>query len=442
MKDNLENILKDKLDNLEMPYDASAWSSMEKRLDAKGSNGTSKWYWAGGAVVIAVLSSLLVYTWDGEMKEKNKTLADLQALNDSQNSTPITSIKEDDQNLNDATKVQETTNDEDVIIEVVPEKELQDKNSNVPEKVIKTNSKDNQETAVTPQTQSKGPEKESSDNQKNDVEQKQDSNTGLNSIFTTGRIESTHLCYGEELIVKNTTQNKKVKVEVNGKTVELLQNEQARFNNISAATYVNYLDENNEVIANEFVEVYSKPNIRFSAMANLHNLENSLPVIQISNINNDVLNANWSLDGQAVNLNNENEIYCYKAGNHEIKLEVNDANGCSYTETTSVKVDVNYALRASTAGLYPSSNDYTKRTFMPPGLKKLDVEFTLMIIDPRSGAMVFETQDITEEWDGRDIKTGGFVDFNQAYIWQVKLEKSIENCPTTYRGSVTVINGN
>lgn len=430
MKDNLENILKDKLDNFELPYDASAWAQMGAKLDAKASPTTSRWYWIGGVAVITILSSLLIMTWENNPSQHSQNsrtqdnISTPQVLKEVEKTTPPVEKRNQEQ--------QNPEEDNTVVIEYAPEKEqltpLSDK---------ETNTKKIEATPVTPSVtqvlketdNTNFIEKPSIDLTVTPVEKE--------TIYTIGVISKTTLCYGGDLIIRNNQSDHKVRARVNGKTFELLHNDQAKISNITSTTQVEYLNAQNEVLGTEFINIHERPNIFFRTEANLYNESNGLPVIQVSNTN-EVFDGQWYLDGEPVQLNENEEIYCYSKGNHLLSYEVTDLNGCTFTEQKSVEVDQDFNLMANNA-LNPESTIPENRTFLPQSLKRMNVPFTFRVIDPSNGGVIYETNDITQPWDGIDIRTGQLAKYNQTFIWQVSLEKTIENAPKTYRGDVILV---
>ena len=66
MKQNLENSIKSSLENFELPYDASAWSALSKKLDVVQPTSTppksnlGKWGVAAGAAVAISIATYFI----------------------------------------------------------------------------------------------------------------------------------------------------------------------------------------------------------------------------------------------------------------------------------------------------------------------------------------------------------------------------------------------
>lgn len=429
MKDNLENILKDKLDNFELPYDAAAWSQMEAKLDAIDTPPPthSKWYWAGGISALVLLSTLLVYTWN---QENETRLSDATTVEVKE---PTVSDNEHKQTENKITETSTPTSSEseekkdEVVIEYNPETTNPDKK--IREEITASNSRANS-------TPTDKPTKENNQDPAPVKEDEPVKKEVSKPIFTLGQVAQSTLCSGETLIIRNNSTDKKVKAFVNGNTFELLSNEQAKLSNITKSMQVEYLNSNNEVIGTDWIEVYEAPTLSFRTEANLF-ATNGLPVIQVSNFN-ETVQANWYLDNQRVSLNDNNEMYCYDMGEHTITFEAVDGNGCTFNQEQKVFVNAEFNLNAQNV-IKPGSVNPENQSFMPHALTVMNVPFTLRIIDPVSGGVIYETSDVTQPWTGIDQRTGQMANYLQTYIWQVSLGADIENAPRNYRGEIILV---
>jgi len=103
--------------------------------------------------------------------------------------------------------------------------------------------------------------------------------------------------------------------------------------------------------------------------------------------------------------------------------------------TKSVYIDQKYNLMAVNSFM-PASTDTRKNTFMPYALTQRDTKFTLIIIDPIDGHVVYQTNDATAGWNGTDITTGSLVSYESAYIWKVIIETPEKNENNEYVGNI------
>ena len=87
MKDNLEKNIKQSLENHEMPYNASAWTAMQARLDvvkpASPPASNLKWYISAASVVVVGIVAYVAFNYSSNkpstktpQQAKNTTLID------------------------------------------------------------------------------------------------------------------------------------------------------------------------------------------------------------------------------------------------------------------------------------------------------------------------------------------------------------------------------
>jgi len=146
-------------------------------------------------------------------------------------------------------------------------------------------------------------------------------------------------------------------------------------------------------------------------------------------------NFEWVFNNQRSN-GQEADAHFYTKGNHDITLSVTGSNGCKTSVTKPIFVEDNYNLMAMNS-FRPNSTDPTTNTFIPYALKERDVRFTMIIIDPRDGHVIFETSDASNAWNGTDAKTGRAVPFETSYIWKVTIENAeINEARNEYTGHV------
>ena len=108
---------------------------------------------------------------------------------------------------------------------------------------------------------------------------------------------------------------------------------------------------------------------------------------------------------------------------------------CKTTITKTISVENDYNLLAVNA-FDPFSNDIRKSTFMPFALLKRGTQFTLIIIDPSDGGIVFSSSDASNAWDGNDKRNGKMVAPNKAFIWKVTISNPEQKEKQEYKGTI------
>ena len=142
----------------------------------------------------------------------------------------------------------------------------------------------------------------------------------------------------------------------------------------------------------------------------------------------------WTYDGQKLN-GRKIITHFYDKGDHDIILTVTGSNGCKASLTKSMYVEETYNLMAVNSFM-PASMDSRKNTFMPYALTQRNTKFTMIIIDPLDGHIVYQTNDATAGWNGTDIGTGSLVSYESAYIWKVIIETKEVNENNEYIGNI------
>lgn len=122
-------------------------------------------------------------------------------------------------------------------------------------------------------------------------------------------------------------------------------------------------------------------------------------------------------------------------GTHEIPYTVTDDHGCVHEHTVQVTTGHAYNLGAPNA-MKPNSADQRVNSFMPSALRESGLEFTLYIYDKNTQAIVFETSDPYNAWDGRR-NDGNMAAPLEFYVWKVELTNEYGD-KETYMGHLTI----
>jgi hypothetical protein len=159
-----------------------------------------------------------------------------------------------------------------------------------------------------------------------------------------------------------------------------------------------------------------------------------VPTIKASSEN--TVNSIWKVNGKMISQNQSDiEFNPYFAGKYTVSLSCND-NGCVSTSEESVQISEDYKLLAPNA-FNPNSFDIKNQTFMPFALTQRDVKFTMIILDPKNGGLLYETDDASQPWTGIDKRNGQMTPSNQVYIWKVKIQNPLPGEPNEYKGTIT-----
>src|SRR5690606_38355631 len=116
-------------------------------------------------------------------------------------------------------------------------------------------------------------------------------------------------------------------------------------------------------------------------------------------------------------------------------LTVKDRNGCQNTVIKTITIREKYNLMAVDA-FKPNDADIRNRTFMPYSLTVRDVKFQMLILDPISNEVVFETSDAENAWNGTNQRTGKMTTNRKPFIWKVQIFNPLPNENPIYSGTI------
>lgn len=408
MKDQLENSIKDSLAGFEAPYNPAAWDAMRAKLDAKmpvsspKGGGSTKWFVAAAIVAGVGVSAYFLYNQSEviEVPVQNETAAiDAEAQN---NETVNTTVNTTNNSTVGGGNTPVSANQNPTANPAQANPSNQAQNLNFIEQLINNpigpgNGINNPGTPVI------------ADPSENGLSNKTEK-------LSIPKI-SEH-CQNDVINVENTNA---IALEVVGPDTYFMvpANESRKIRLKKAGDY--QISGKGDAYAEQFTEfhVNEAPSVDFSVDPTTK-FENGLPVTKMET-SVQGSEFEWVYGGQRQS-GSELNAHFYSKGNHEVTLVVTGSNGCQSSISKNVFIDENYNLMAPTS-FRPNSSDPSVNTFMPYALKERNVSFTMIVIDPRDGHVLFETKDASQGWDGVDRKTGGVVDFESAYIWKVTLAK-------------------
>ncbi len=416
MINNLENNIKESVKGYELPYDPSAWKAMSKKLDQVmpvSPKSNLKWYLGGAATVAVIVTTIALWPADkstsiDNVKISKNEVSSTNTINTENISTSTSNNNSDNTNTatNDA-----SINNVEVTNDVNPVKQiLNEVNVITPLKVNNSNQNTNQ--SVNPI-----------------------SYTGI-SPTTSKKIEIAdinNICLGESISIVNTNDVNLTLLDPNGlKTIVKANKTTAITPEIDGKYSIEY-SENAQLTSKSF-NVVPLPKPDFS-IDDQNSYENGLPSINVSATTSGY-SYTWDLENQKGSVFGKDiSVHYFNKGSYKVSLTIQGTNGCKGTETKTIHVDDDYNLLAVNA-FDPSSNDIRLNSFMPFALTQRNVDFNLIIIDPKDGAVIFETNDATNPWKGIDKRNGQMIEANKAFIWKVVLKNPVKGEKSEYKSTI------
>lgn len=420
MKDQLENSIKKSLEGFEAPYNPAAWDTMRAKLDATRPTTTAKptgktGWWIAASIVVVGISVISYNAFRSE--ETTQTAQETVEQNTEQQLT--------NENVNSNSTVQSTTTTVDASENQTPSVENNASANSTPS--MNTNHIEFVSNQVN------GGNQEVNTNVHNEAESANStsSNTNHASNAPIAFPAINNVCQNDVITIDNTNNERMI---VSGPDLHFIipANESRKIRVKSAGNHKMMVNSSEA----EF-NVNEAPQADFN-FDQLTKFENGLPttIVETSSLG---VSHEWVINGNKYT-GTSAKGHFYTKGTHDVTLVVENSYGCKTSVTKPVYVEESYNLMAMNS-FRPHSLDPTTNTFMPYALKERDVNFTLIIIDPKDGQVIYETSNATEGWNGIDRRTGQLVPMEKIYIWKVTIEKLApgEN-QNEYSGQVIPVN--
>ena len=423
----IEDLFRTALQDQELPYDESAWNEMSKRLDARGgSAGHLKWI-LGSAVVLAITIGSILYINDKETNTKN-TIKPKLANNEKKIESNSNENKKESNDLNKESKSVEVNLTTENITKV--EKGTLISGNDIVKKDLTANKiaccGDDisvvQEILIPPVYRETILEKEEKEtiitSEKETLVFPPVSNHCLNE-------EWSYTNKNKKSVWLNTPSNDLIEITAGSKYQDLLS--------LKGLYQMGILNQDDEFISRTAFTVFEAIEAQLITDDAL-NYEHGLPELKVETYQEG--NNTWILDGEIQAKNQSTHSFnLFKKGIHVMSIKTTDVNGCNTISSVSFNVEDDYNLLAVNA-FSPTSMEPRNTHFIPFALTQRNSPFTMIVIDPSDGAVLFETSSADIPWDGTNRNTGKMVDANKSYVWKVILEQPEANENPEYIGTV------
>jgi hypothetical protein len=427
MKDKIDHKFKELLENQELPYDSAAWDSMSKLLDQKMpvAKPTTfyRWFLGGAAITAIAIGSYFLVNSSEQTNKPTEINTEIK----SKNEVDTKSTKEEIKNTKLELKQKEVNSN----FSTNPTLMIAEENSQFPtltEKennaVVTTQQKDLQINTISESTPTKTQENTPSIADK-DIYQINENSIENHTVVCKNN------CVGETQVLENKND---YKVSVfNQNSGEVVASIAPKFKiSFIAKTPGNYVIKTNSTVVSSF-EVSSgvKPNLEIETSLTYYK---GIPTIKAST--NVESGLTWMVNNKTINSSaSEIDITPFKAGSYTVSLGAYD-NGCKTENSQAIQISEDYNLLAVNA-FEPTSFEPKRQTFIPFALTQRDVKFTMIILDPRDGGLVYKTSDASLPWNGTDMRSGQMVNSGQDFIWKVQLVNPLPGESSEYKGIIT-----
>ena len=421
MNKNIDELIKSALEGHEMPFDNNAWNSFEKKLNKPNAPIKPFKFWFFGTSIIAVITiSSLLYFSSKQEENNDKPVEQKMDLIEKSNSQSTTSKK---------TKTEKTKGIQD---EKISSNELEAKEDD--KKETKTN-------LILPEV-NEVLVKEITKDLKLDEEMpnpKKGNSVNTKKVTEPDVPSFSNKCLGENLKVINKNDEGMTLIFPSGKKVSVAESATENIKLSEEGKYELLVNSKQKETYNSFFSVFENPRATLLVEDEL-NYETGLPIIR-GEVQTFEESIKWKVD-KVVSANASKAkiaaFYFFEKGHFELEVIVSNEKGCSSIERKTISISENYNLLAVNA-FDPLSSDSRKNTFMPYALSKRNSAFSLIIIDPDNGGIIFESSDASNPWDGIDKRNGKLVSESKTFIWKVTLSSPEKNEKAVYKGTITRI---
>ncbi len=423
MKNNIDELIKSSLEGHEMPYDSSAWNSLEKKINTPKAPINPFKYWFLGIGVVAILGVIFfLFKTEDSAKEKEKN--EILILEETEDKTTENEV-ENSSNVSDKTKS-------------IDEENKNDNNKNGNKTILSLEEeKLDSKVATELKTNSSG-ESNINDNYTIPKIEKKEENT-ISKLSESSIPTFTNKCLDESIKVPNNNDAPISLIFPSGKKVTVKSNSTENIKLNETGKYKLEIELENITPTNQSNSflVFEKPEANLNIEDKI-NYELGLPIIK-AEVQTIEERISWKLNNNPhAALSNKSKIadfYFFQKGQFELMVSVVNEKGCSNSESKTIKIEEDYNLLAVNA-FDPLSSDSRKNSFMPYALTIRSTAFNLLIIDPSTGELVFQSSDPAKAWDGIDKRDGKLVNENKAFIWKVTLATPEKNEKSVYKGTI------
>lgn len=437
---SFEDKMKEGLNANEYPYNPAAWAAMSKRLDKGSKGGFKKWYYAAGILGAAAITTAVILNLNSnDASKKEPTSTEKVQTSSNHNSVKTSGTSNGTQKVNTNTPhsvTQQNSNSDDntqvsnTAANVIDPNTMASNTGNPDPSVSSQNTENRQANTNNGQPTDYA----TANNNINDPIQGQQNNTS-DWKFVAPAIPEM-VCQGSVVQIENKNDYPLVIIYPNGLNWVGNDHQVTRLNpSLSGSYKLGYLKDQQFVEKSRFV-VNDSPVAEFDFVDLSEKYLNGLPTIEVRATSN-AATYEWEYKNGTVH-GEEVGLHFYEKGVHPVKLTVTDENGCSSTIEKTVNVNEKYNLLAMNS-FRPNSSLQENTTFMPYALTERDANFTMLILDPNDGHVMYETSDASKGWNGIDQSTGSLAPAENAYIWKVTIMNPQTGEPNAYTGTILLL---
>jgi len=436
--DHFENLVKDKLNQQEFDFDPSGWDKLQKELHPKKPFFKNpKFYGLTGMVAVIIITGLY-YLPESKTSTKNKDNTQLSNNIQKENnviegsiSNEVISSKNDVETKNDLS----SSKDVDHFVS----------SDNLNKS---TNNNSNSENS---QSQTKSETKSLSNKVSNNLTETNEVNNNvanlpidsiseneetleINDPIAAFYVNKTDGCLGETFVFNAIEQENVIYTWSFGDGESSKEITPTHTFNRPGKYEVSLIATNNMYNISDksdvqIITVLPTPSTDFEYEIYT---ENGIPyTLFTSEEHSSKIEWNFG-DNETSTAINPDHVY-RKKGTYVVTVKVENEFGCSVKKSQQVYIDKDYNLLAPNS--FTPNGDGINDFFIPAALELVAESFTMTIYG--NNGLIYETQNISEPWDGTNQRTG-MMSLPGNYFWVVKLTTK-EGKTEQYKGAILLL---
>jgi PKD repeat protein len=390
-----ERSMKEKLEGHEMAYDQASWVSLQRQLGLSKS-GKSVWLVSLISTVLTLTGgaiALYCHQHAGTSARKASTAMRFK--------TPVTNTIKGVSHSSSSSFL--NSNVESLFIEQYPASHNPTSNEEKPSF-----------SSITPEIGTPNSIEESQDNKDSNSFTPQKNNIKADNVVEFG-CNVRKACQGEEVEFQTTNGPKTGSYLWNFGDGHFSDEINPKHKFSKAGNYdvsLSVTSDNGQInttVVNDMITIEDAPDADFTW--EFINTAPNAPEVKVINLTDGGSTFEWSNGIESGILANGATFKLQDNGRQMVALSAKNAAGCSDGAVKHICVNSDFNLGA------PKQWSIVNGTFMPQGIKKSKVDFTLSIFDA-SGQRVFETTNRTKGWDGK-LPGGGIATSGSTFTYKV-----------------------
>ena len=184
----------------------------------------------------------------------------------------------------------------------------------------------------------------------------------------------------------------------------------------------------NTTVVNDMITIEAAPDADFAW--EFVNTNPAAPEVRIINLTDGGSSYEWSNGNQSLEQADGATFKLNPGGRQMIALNAKNDAGCTDGAVKHISVNADFALEA------PQSWSFAKGTYLPAGLKKNKVDFTMAILDS-NGNKVYQTNSRLKGWDGK-LPGGRMAQAGEQFNYMIIITNDLTQEQKYFNGHLTV----